>query len=794
MVVPARLHSADPPPARRLSTAPVLLPAPPLPVPLTPLVGRSAEVAAIRDLVRDESVRLVSLVGPVGVGKSRLAIAVAHGLRAQDAFSDGIRLVRLAALGDPRLVLETVARALGVPVAAGSTPLETLQTALRDRELVLVLDNFEDVIDAGPDVADLLRACPGVTALVTSRQRLRVRGERLVRVAPLPIPGAEDRGARDVSTNPAVDLFVQRGQDADAGFGVTEENAATIAAIVRRLDGLPLAIELAAARLDVLSPERLLARLERPLAELVDGAHDLPDRLRTMRAAIAWSCDLLSPAEQRVFRALGVFPASFSPAGAAAVCAVDADTVLASLSSLLGKSLLARDPQADDRFTMLGVVREFARESLAAGGEAEDRWLRLTTWCTGLAEEGAAARAHGRVHAELLDRVEREHDAVRAALGWLEAAADAARLVRLAGALAWFWLFRSYRAEGRYWLGRALALARNAGLRTADVCRVLHGAVVLTYPLGDYEQAAALANDYLGLSTELGDVAAIAAAENLLGVIARARGSLDEAVAHQERALALYRGLGDSGWAALVLVNLGAVALLRGEAARAEALLTEALETYRQLQDRFGMAVTLSDLGLVARTGGDRIRARALLAESLEHWRALGTREGLLDWLARVGALAADDGGLQLAARLLAAADAAQREIGYVFEPAERERIGQALVQARRGLGDARFDAAWAGGSQLGLDDALAEAAHFLALPAPEPAGRGDAAANVAGLTPRELDVLRLVAAGYSDRQIGEALFISHRTVMRHVEHILAKLDVESRTAAATQAVRLGIV
>jgi ATP/maltotriose-dependent transcriptional regulator MalT len=303
-----------------------------------------------------------------------------------------------------------------------------------------------------------------------------------------------------------------------------------------------------------------------------------------------------------------------------------------------------------------------------------------------------------------------------------------------------------------------------------------------------------LGDDYLALSRELVDAAGMAAAENLLGVIARAEGDYEAAAAHSEAALALYRQLGDAGWVALALVNLGAVAFLQGALERAETYLNEALATSQSLRDQFGMAVALSDLSVVARAGGDRIRARALLTESLEHWRALGTREGLLDWLARVGALAAADGGWQPATRLLAAAETARLEIGYVFEPAERERVAAALELSRRGLGESRFAAAWSAGEELPFADSIAEAAHFLALPAPEPASSADAGQDVAGLTPRELDVLRLVAAGYSDRQIGEALFISHRTVMRHVEHILAKLDVDSRTAAATQAVRLGIV
>jgi non-specific serine/threonine protein kinase len=758
------------------------------------LVGRDDDIASLVDVVLAEDVRLVTLIGPGGVGKSRLAIAAARELLARDAFADSVWLIRLAALDAPELVLDTIARVLSIPATPGFTLLQTLQSALQERELLLVLDNFEEVVAAGPELVDLLRACPGVKALVTSRQRLRLRGERLVRVAPLTTPLPDLRDPRQLAATPAVDLFVRRGQEADPDFRLTEANAAAVAEIVRRLDGLPLAIELAAARLDLLSPATLRVRLERPLAALVDGAQDLPDRLRTMRAAVAWSYELLSPDEQRIFRALAVFPGSFSAAGAAAVCAVDEETMLAWIGSLLDKSLLAREAQADTRFGMLGVVREFAREALAASGEEGDTRLRLADWCIALAAEGAEARAHGRVQTESLDWIERELDAIRSVLAWLDESGDVPRLVRLAGALGWFWLFRSYRSEGRDWLARALDAARAAALRTSEVCRVLHGALVLAFSQGDYARARALGGDYLALSRELDDAAGMAAAENLLGVIARADGDYEAAAAHSEAALALYRRLGDAGWVALVLVNLGAVAFLQGALARAETYLNEALAMSRSLQDHFGMAVALSDLSVVARASGDRIRARALLTESLEHWRALGTREGLLDWLARVGAVAAADGGWEPAAHLLAAAEAARLEIGYVFEPAERERVAAALELAQRGLGETDFAAAWSSGEGLSFAEAVAEAERFLALPAPEPAAPADTAPDLAGLTPRELDVLRLVAAGYSDRQIGEALFISHRTVMRHVEHILAKLDVDSRTAAATQAVRRKIV
>src|SRR5215218_4972324 len=580
-----RLHSADPPVPRRSPTL-TLLPAPSLPRPLTALVGRADDIAALMALVLAEDVRLVTLVGPGGVGKSRLAIAVARELQARDAFADSVWLIRLAALEAPELVLDAIVRTLGIPATPGLNLLQSLQSALQERELLLVLDNFEEVVAAGPEIADLLRACPGVKALVTSRQRLRLRGERLVRVTPLATPLPDLHVPEELAATPAVDLFVQRGRDADPDFRLTETNAAPIAGIVRRLDGLPLAIELAAARLDLFSPAALLVRLERPLAELVDGAHDLPDRLRTMRAAVAWSYDLLAPDEQRIFRALAVFPGSFSPAGAAAVCAVDEEAMLAWIGSLVDKSLLARDAQADTRFGMLGVVREFARESLAASGDEGDTRLRLADWCIALAAEGAEARAHGRVRTEALDRIECELDAIRSVLTWLDESGDVPRLVCLSGALGWFWLFRSYRSEGRDWLARAVDSAQAAALRTSGVCRVLHGALVLAFSQGDYAEAEALGGDYLTLSRELDDAAGMAAAENLLGVIARAGGNYEAAVAHSETALALYRQLGDAGWVALALVNLGAVAFLQGALERAETYLNEALATSQSLWDQ----------------------------------------------------------------------------------------------------------------------------------------------------------------------------------------------------------------
>ena len=774
----------------------------PLPVPLTPLVGRAREVTEVGELLRRHDAHLVTLVGAGGVGKTRLALGVAEAVRPE--FADGVAFVPLAPLTDPALVLPAIAQAFGVPESGDRSPAEGLTAYLHAKRLLLVLDNFEHVIEAAPALADLLAAAPKVVALVTSRTGLRLSGERVVPVRPLPLP---DRHAgRDpgrLLACDAVRLFVERAQAVNAGFALTAENAPTVAAICRRVDGLPLAIELAAARLSHLPPAALLARLERRLPLLTGGARDLPARQRTMRDAIAWSHDLLTAEEQALFRRLAVFAGGFT-LDAAETVAGDSDgrdgreatiDVLDGVASLFHKSLLRREAASGDepRYAMLETIREFGLEALAAGGETAAVRAAHAAFYLALAERAwpdlAAGGAKGTAW---LDRLERELDNLRVALTGLEQAGDAAAVLRLAAVLGPFWLLRSHRAEGRAWLERALARSPSDPAPSDARGRALEWAAVLAFTQGDRGRAAELAEDWLARCRRAGDAWGIASAVNLLGAIARAEGDGPEAEARFAEALALFRRLGDRSRVALVLCNAGALALGQGDPERAAALLEEALALYRELDDSYWTAVVLSNLALVASDRGDRQRAAALYAESLARWRAVGTKEGLVDWLARVATLAATGGRPEPAARLFGAAEALREAIGYRFERPEQARYERGVAVARTAAGGTALAAAWAAGRALPLEAALVEATAFLDAPAAPPALAAAVASH--GLTPRELEILHLVAEGYSDKEVAARLFISHRTAMRHMTNILAKLEVGSRTAAVAAAHRHGLL
>ena len=766
-----------------------------LPIPLTPLIGRAGEVAAAGDALQSPEVRLITLTGPGGVGKSRVAIQAAAEFQAE--FADGTYLIRLATLGDADLLLPTIARAVGLPDPGTTYPIDALRSGLEGRQTLLLLDSFDPIMSAAPLLADLLRSCPELTALVTCRSRLRVRGERVQRIAPLATP-TEDEASdrRRLYRNPAVQLFMQHAEEIVPGFALNDENAAAIVEIVRRLDGLPLAIELAAARLSLFSPEALLARLERRLPLLRGGPADLPDRLQTLHGAIAWSYDLLPTDEQCLFRCLSVFAGGFPWDAVPIVCAeTPGAEVLDGVASLLDKSLLVQETGSghEPRSSMLETIREFGLEQLEASGEATVAFRRHAEWCLDRAERAAAARMEEGGPSRWLDWLDLDHDDLRAACTWLEETGDSEGFLQLTAALGWFWLHRSHRTEGRRWLGRAIARARQDGIRTIGLARALDGAAVLACMQGAYEEAEALGVDYLALSEELGDAWGTAAAYNLLGAVARATGAFDRAAEAFTQALTHFQHQDLNDWVALALLNLGTVSYWKGDGERATALISEALGLFREQADGYGTAVALSDLGLVT-ISTDQARAARLFNESLDAWRPVGTKEGLVDWLARVASLAVATHRPELGVRLFGAVERNRASIGYSFELPERARQQQLLKIARERLDAAAFAAALEQGQEWSLEEALTQGSAFLETVSDTTATDDMPESSTPfGLTPRELDVLRQLVDGRSDRQIGDALSISHRTVMRHVEHILAKLEVDSRTAAATQAVRLGI-
>ncbi len=684
-----------------------------LPVPATSFIGRETEVDVLAAWLRAPETRLVTVTGPGGVGKTRLALAAA---RAAEGFPDGASFIDLSAIGDAELVSEAIAQELGITdTEQGDGFLaQALVAYLGEREVLLVLDNFEQVIDASPFVATLLSRCPGVTMLLTSREPLRIRGEREFPAPALELPDPR-RLSLDGEQSAAVVLFVERLRIVRPEFRLTDENLRVVAEICRRLEGMPLAIELAAARGNLLSPSELLRRMDRRLDLLTGGPRDAPPRQRTMRDAIAWSHDLLGPAEQVLFRRLAIFAGGMSLDAACWVTASEDWVLSAFLPSLPGArhepDLEAPPPGAladgldrmatlvrgslvqrllitdeETRLRMLETVREYALNCLHERGEVEVR-RRHARYFLALAEL-AATHQHGAHQRIWLDRLEREHDNLRAAAAWAIDAREAATALRLCGALGHFWRARGHLSEGRRWCQRALALPDHANSEArANACHVMS---MLAHWQGDAEVAKANALESLTLYQELGDERGVAMSLNALGIFAddlgdyvRARelheeslrrwaglndqwgmahalsalgttaktqGRLDEAVTRYERSLQLFRGCEDELGVALVLDNLGETALRRGELSHAARRLEEALWRQRALENQQLVARHLDKLGMVRMAEGQIDAAEALFEESLALQSTLGDRRGMASSLIHLGDVARARDDIPLAA------------------------------------------------------------------------------------------------------------------------------------------------
>jgi predicted ATPase/serine/threonine protein kinase len=722
-----------------------------LPVQRTGFVGREKEVAAAGELLLRQDVRLVTVTGPGGIGKTRLAMQVASGL--VEHFPGGTHFVSLSSISDPGLVASVIVQTLGIREAGGQSPLEILKENLQDSRrapMLLVLDNFEHLIQAAPTVAELLATGPNLKIIVTSRAALHVYGEREFPVPPLALPDSRPMPPVELLQYPAVALFVQRAIAVKPDFEVNRENASAVTEICARLDGLPLAIELAAARVKVLSPSSMRTRLAGRLQLLTGGARDLPQRQQTLRAAMDWSYDLLSAAEQKLFRRLSAFVGGCNLEGVEAVCDTKRDLdldLLDGIASMVDKSLVRQIEQGkgESRFVMLETIREYALEKLKAGGEEAATKRAHAAYCLVLAEEEATEQS-GAEGAEWLERCTLEHDNFRAGLEWLTETGDAEWGLRLGAALFRFWEMREYLAEGRDRLGKLLKLA-GAAAPTKARARALFAAGVLAGEQGDYAAADTLIKESLGIARQLRDTQGVAVSLNALAVLARDRGDLAVARSLFEESLVLWRELDDAKAVARCLSNLANVVKLQGDYARSRSLYAECLSIFEGLGDRTGVAWSMNYLGDVARDQGDSAAARARYEQGLAIFRELGDRWGIAGTLADLGTLAREQGNypsagslyresirifqeldhkrgiarllecfacsaaVQLEAerslRLAGAAAALRQVIGAPLTPAEQAKLEAGLHPARQALTNTAGEAAWLEGWALTAEKAI---------------------------------------------------------------------------------------
>ena len=588
-----------------------------LPVQPTPFLGRVHEVAAIAELLSRSDVRLVTLTGPGGTGKTRLALQMAADM--SEMFKSGVFFVNLAPLSDPALVVPTIAETLAIREESGRTFLERLTEELRPRQMLLLLDNFEQVTSAAEQVAALLTACPQLKVLVTSREVLHVRAEHEFLVPPLPVPDSNHLpDLATLSHNAAVALFLQQAQTVKPDFHLTDSNAHTIAELCARLDGLPLAIELAAARMKLFSPRALLARLGQRLSVLTSASRDVPARQQTLRNTIAWSYQLLTAPEQRLFRQLSVFVDGGTMEAIEALCTSPgsaSEPLLDGVASLIDKSLLQRvelQIGEESRFVMLETIREYALDRLESSGEAETARGAHVAYFLALAEEAEQGMA-GPQQAVLLERLDQEHDNLRTAMQWSTSRAQEGKdmALRLGGALYSFWYGRGYFSEGRDFLERALS--RSDDVAAPIRAKALYAASQLQKVLGSLDRAEAFGEQSLALYREFGDAVGNATCLHLLADIAWERGNLAVARSLGEESLRLFREGGDITSIAEVLLHLGTLAVEQGEYARGRDLLTESLRINRELGNTRTMADSLLNLArLYYVSGSDVAQAHTL--------------------------------------------------------------------------------------------------------------------------------------------------------------------------------------
>ncbi len=731
----------------------------PLALQLMPLIGREREEAAVAHLLARGDVRLLTLTGPAGVGKTRLAMQVATTLKGD--YADGAIFIELTAIREAERVLPAIAQAVDVRESRGSPLRDALIAALRDRELLLVLDNFEQVLPAAPNVLDLLQACPRLKVLVTSRAVLNVRGEQAFLVPPLEVPDPHhEPSLADLERYASVALFIQRARAKKLTFALTtREEGWLVAAICRALDGLPLGIELAAARITLLPLRALYDRLKNPSPFAVlsgGGMQDAPERHRSLAAAIAWSYDLLSDDEQRLFLRLSAFMGGVTLEAVEAVCGEPGELpVLAHLASLVDQSLVQQEgrPNGEARFRMLETIHAYAWEQLEASGEAESVRRRHAAYFLAFAERAEPGlRGGDQVH--VTARLEADYDNLRAVMRWAREHQDTELGMRLGIALHWFWLLHGPLREGRAHLDAIFALpwGKEGKETQASVslrAKALRVAGSLAWKQSDFDRAAPLLEEALGLARTADEGRVAAAALHDLANVAKERGDFARATTLYEESLALKRQLGDTWRAAMTLKNLAELELDQGHIVRARAFAKESLVLCRQLGDTAGIAQVLADLGMVARHEGDNaqaealfeqalalhrdiknvwgighalrnlaavmrernewVKARGVLQESLLWYRTLASSLSFAECLESFAGLARAEGQPERAVRLYATAAALRETLGAPQMPIEREVVERDMSALRASLEEPVFAAAWEVGRTRPVEEVLAE-------------------------------------------------------------------------------------
>jgi len=747
-------------------------------------------------LLLEDNYRLLTLTGPGGCGKTRLVSAVAF--EVVEHFEEGgVWWVGLAPLSDSELVVQAIASTLGVREAPGRSLTEMLVGHLNRprKNTLLVLDNCEHLIDACAALADtLLHACPNLKVLATSREALGVAGERSLVVPSLSLPDPERLPPlEELRRYEAVRLFLERAVAVAARFELSEENKSAVVRLCQRLEGMPLAIELAAARVRVLSAQQIASHLEDSFRLLATESHTALPRQQTLRATIDWSYKLLSEREKVLFRRLSVFAGGFALEAAEEVCAgeeIDKNEVLDLLTHLVDKSLVLVAEQQQDgeaRYHLLETVRQYAQEKLNESGEEPTIKRHHADFFLRLAEQ-VEPQINSKDRSLWIERLEVEHDNFRAALAWSsKEEAEGETGLRLVGALSWFWFHREYWSEWRGWLDRALATRESTGgpRRTAARAKALSGGGFLNWMQGDQVTARSQLEESVTLWREVGQKQGLAQALRFLSGSFESQGEYTLARPLAEESVNLFRQGEDKFGLAITLSRLGITALAQGDAAAARTYLEEGVAIAREIEDDWALALALRNLGIGAFRLGNYERSATWLRESLAVLPETGNPLYMqnLELLAAAVSMRGEHGR---AAWLFGAAEALREAVGAFVLPLYRAEYDRGVAATRAGLDDVAFSAAWSEGRAMTPEQAVEYAL--------EPSSATPRLKNTAELSAREVEVLGLVAEGLTDPQVADRLYLSPRTVGQHLRSIYQKLGVPSRAAAVKEAVGRGLI